>query len=58
MGKNDFQHGSIGNIGFWLGFIGKMGFWPWVLGKKNMKKVWRFWVWHVMGLWRFRGVAS
>ena len=58
MGKNDFRHGSTGNIGFWLGFIGKMGFWPLVLRKKNMKKEWRFWVWHVVGLWRFRGVAS
>ena len=26
MGKNDFRHGFIGNIGFWLGFMGKMGF--------------------------------
>ena len=54
MGKNDFWHESTGNIGFWLGFMGKMGLWPWVLGKKNMKKIWRFWVWHV----RFQGVAS
>ncbi|KAK7827057.1 glutamyl-trna(gln) amidotransferase subunit b [Quercus suber] len=28
MGKNDFQHGSVGT----------MGFWPWALGKKNKKK--------------------
>ena len=28
MGKNDFRHGSTGNIGFWLGIMGKMGFWP------------------------------
>ena len=40
MGKNDFRHGSTGNIGFWVGVIGKLGFWRLVLWKKNMKIVW------------------